>query len=264
MRSPSSRLAEPQKRRELPWEPPKARTRMSRAVAARRVTAARSPVTDNPSTKSRRPSTGCGGWNSISSEVQPSSPGPWARADCGTVATAAARATAARAAAQVFGRFLRRALRLPAPLPLMFSFSLSSRRRRLPNQPWGRKGLRPPLRSRLLRLGEGRAGSFPHGAPSSAGGRGRSAPAARARAARCGPTGTAAQRGASPPAGTSKGRRPPGAAADRLSSPRRRRSPPGPGGRPKPSSPRTARRGRSGMRRRTGRTPPSSPRSGGR
>ena len=40
MRSPSSREADPQNRSQPPCGPPKARTRMSRAVAARRVTAA--------------------------------------------------------------------------------------------------------------------------------------------------------------------------------------------------------------------------------
>ena len=48
MRSPSSREAEPQNRSHVPSGPPKARTRMSRAVAALSVTAARSPETVSP------------------------------------------------------------------------------------------------------------------------------------------------------------------------------------------------------------------------
>ena len=55
MLSPSASVAEPQKRSQLPCGPPKARTRMSRAVAARRVTAARSPVTVSASTNILRP-----------------------------------------------------------------------------------------------------------------------------------------------------------------------------------------------------------------
>ena len=100
--------------------------------------------------------------------------------------------------------------------------------------------------------------------PSGSAGRGRSAPVGLARAAPLSPTGTPARRRAEPPAGTSAGRRPPGAAADRLSSP-----PPSPSRRvrrrrPGPCAPRTGRRGRSGMRRRTGRIRPSPPRSAGR
>ena len=47
MLSPSARDADPQKRSQAPFGPPKARTRMPSAVAARRVTAARSPGLDH-------------------------------------------------------------------------------------------------------------------------------------------------------------------------------------------------------------------------
>ena len=67
MRSPSSREADPQNRSQLPCGPPKARTRRSRGVAARRMTAARPPETVSLSTKSRRPSTGSVTSKSISS-----------------------------------------------------------------------------------------------------------------------------------------------------------------------------------------------------
>ena len=162
MRSPSSRDADPQKRSHVPCGPPKARTRMSRAVAARRVTAARSPVTDNLSTNILRPSTGSGGWNSISSELQPPSSWPSARAAWGTVATAAAIATAATTARNPFGFFRRLSLRLSAPFPFPLMLSLSaSVLLGLPNQRWGRKGIRPPFRSRPLRLGRRPRRVFP-------------------------------------------------------------------------------------------------------
>ena len=85
-----------------------------------------------------RPGTGSGGWNSISSCQWPS-----ARADCGMV-SAAARAATARTASQVFGvlRYLVYCLVL----------SFSSRLRRLPSQPWGRRGLRPLRRSPSFRF----------------------------------------------------------------------------------------------------------------
>ena len=101
MLSPSASVAEPQKRSQLPCGPPKARTRMSRAVAARRVTAARSPVTVSASTNIRRPGTGSFTSKSISSRQ-----GSWssARAAWGTVTTAAARtARAAMARKPLWG-----------------------------------------------------------------------------------------------------------------------------------------------------------------
>ena len=65
---------------------------MSRAVAARRVTAARSPETVSPSTNIRRPGTGSLTSKSISSRQWSS-----ARAAWGTVAAAATRTTATTA-----------------------------------------------------------------------------------------------------------------------------------------------------------------------
>ena len=94
MRSPWARVAEPQKRRERPSLPPKARTRMSRSAAAFRVTEARSPETYSPSTNIRRPSTGSFSSKSISSR-QRSSSGLWARTTAwGTVAAIATRTAA--------------------------------------------------------------------------------------------------------------------------------------------------------------------------
>ena len=132
MRSPSSRDAEPQKRRDVPWLPPKARTRMSMAVAALSMTAARSPETVMPSTNIRRPSTGSVSSKSISSR-QRSSSGLWARTAWGTVTNAnARRATAARDRNPLRG-LLRALSRVSArwsrPLPFPPSFPL-----RLPNQ----------------------------------------------------------------------------------------------------------------------------------
>ena len=99
MLSPSASVAEPQKRSQLPCGPPNARTRMSRAVAARRVTAARSPVTVSASTNIRRPGTGSFTSKSISSRQWSS-----ARAAWGTVMTAAARtARAAMARKPLWG-----------------------------------------------------------------------------------------------------------------------------------------------------------------
>ena len=117
----------------------------------------------------------------------------------------------------------------------------------------------PPVAALLLACSSSCAACGGHAStssPSAAGDLPRSAPAARARAARCAPAGTPALRGPVPPACTSEGRRPPGAAACLRSSRRPRRSPPGQGARPGPCAPRTARRGCSGMRRRRWRTPP--------
>ena len=116
---------------------------MSRAVAARNVTAARSPVTDNPSTNILRPSTGSSTSKSISSRQ-----GSWssARAAWGTVATAAARTATAANARKPLRGFLRlvssvaarwsRACWFPASFPL-----------RLPNQ-----RILPLRRSLFLRV----------------------------------------------------------------------------------------------------------------
>ena len=105
MLSPSAREADPQKRSHLPCGPPKARTRMSRAVAARRVTAARSPETVSPSTNIRRPSTGSSTSKSISSRQ-----GSWssARADSGTATTAAIRTASATTGIHPIRGFRRR------------------------------------------------------------------------------------------------------------------------------------------------------------
>ena len=74
--------------------------------------------------------------------------------------TTAARATAATTARKLFGNFPLLALRpsFPVPLPLMLSLSVL---RCLPNQRWGRKGIRPPFFSRLLRLRRIRRRLFP-------------------------------------------------------------------------------------------------------
>ena len=106
---------------------------------------ARPPLTDNLSTKSLRPSTG-----SVTSKSISSRHGSWssARTVWGTVETAAVSATADMTARKPLG-FLRR---FSLPLPLMPSLSASTRLG-LPNQRWGRKGIRPPTFSRPLRLG---------------------------------------------------------------------------------------------------------------
>ena len=233
-------------------------------MAARRVTLARSPDTCSPSTNILRPGTGSGGWNSISSCQCPS-----ARAGWGTATTANARAATASTASHDL-RCLVSCLVL----------SLSSRLRRLPSQPWGRRGLRPLRRSPSFRFflfslrRPPQAASCPprheaEGAwPALRGRGGARLPALSAvRAgvqARCGSAGPEARRSAAPPARTAEGRRPPGAAAFLLSFPRWPRRPRAPGRRLWPCEPPRGRRGRSCTRRRTGRTPPSSPRPGGR
>ena len=122
-------------------------------MAARRVTAARSPETVRPSKKSLRPVTGCGGWYSISSELHPS-PWPSARATCGAAWKRApattARVAALRKARQNLPRFSF-PFWLAAFCPLMLSPPTFLRRWRLPSQPWGRKGLRPLALSRRVR-----------------------------------------------------------------------------------------------------------------
>ena len=65
--SPSARLAASQKRNQVPSGPPNARVHSCMSVAARRVTAARSPETVNSSTNILRPSTGAVSSKSISS-----------------------------------------------------------------------------------------------------------------------------------------------------------------------------------------------------
>ena len=126
---------------------------MSRAVVARRVTAARSPETVRASTNIRLPSTG-----SVTSKSISSRHGSWpsARTAWGRVETAAARATAAITGRKLHGLFLR----LSLLVPLMLSLSVSARLG-LPNQRWGRKGIRPPAFSRLLRLGRRLRRAFP-------------------------------------------------------------------------------------------------------
>ena len=144
MRSPSASLADPQKRSQSPSGPPKARTRMSRAVAARRVTAARSPETVSPSTNILRPGTGSVSSKSISSRQWPSARTAW-----GTVATAAARTTTAAAKRNPLWGFrcLDSSVSALWPWPRR---SMPDLRRRFPNQPWGRNGLRPLRRSFCL------------------------------------------------------------------------------------------------------------------
>ena len=143
MLSPSAREADPQKRSQVPCGPPKARTRMSRAVAALRVTEARSPETVSLSTNIRRPSTGSSTSKSISSHQ-----GSWssARATWGTVTKAMARTARVAKARKPLRGFLRlvssvaarwsRACWFPASFPL-----------RLPNQ-----RILPLRRSLFLRV----------------------------------------------------------------------------------------------------------------
>ena len=131
MRSPSASLADPQKRRARPLCPPKARTRRSRPVAARNVTAALSPDTWSLSMKILRPGTGSGGWNSISGDVQPPSGScSSATAVPGTATTSRARTDNPTRALRNLPRFRRRGFFFPpwpaARRPLTFSLAVFS------------------------------------------------------------------------------------------------------------------------------------------
>ena len=117
------------------------------SVAARRVTAARSPETVSLSTNIRLPSTGSVNSNSISSRQ-----GSWSSARTtawGTVAAIATRTATMTAIPP-----------LPGPRRLHSGFSAmwsrrcprSPRLRRLPNHVWGRKGIRPSRRAPPLRF----------------------------------------------------------------------------------------------------------------
>ena len=215
MLSPSASAAEPQKRSQLPCGPPKARTRMSRAVAARNVTAARSPVTVSPSTNIRRPVHGL-----LHLEVDLVPPGLVVvgqgrlgdghdrrrQDDQSRDGENPAPVGFPAPDLQRLGHVVV-TLAVPAVLPPALA-----------------EPAHPPVAALLVLAGlpsscaasQTASGAF---SPSGSGGRGRSSPAAPARAAPLSPAGTPARRRAAPPAGTSAGRRPPGAAADRLSSP---------------------------------------------